>query len=116
METYYITTEVVNEPSGAGMIFLLAITGVVLLYLVFRRFRNKRADTSDSKAELPAIPCNVMAATKELAAIAAVIHLYKSELRDEEITIMTINKIARAYSPWSSKLHFQNQYFNLRRR
>lgn len=55
-------------------------------------------------------------ATEEIAAIAAVIHLYKSELHDEENTILTINKVARAYSPWSAKHQFLNQYFNLRRR
>ncbi|MCL2417349.1 MAG: hypothetical protein FWD02_05385 [Bacteroidales bacterium] len=108
METY------VNEPTGAGMILLLSLTGVVILYLLFRRYRSKLPNAK--RDEAPAIPRNVMAATEELAAIAAVIHLYQGELRDEENTIMTINKIARAYSPWSSKIHFQNQYFNLRRR
>jgi len=113
METYVKFAS--SEPTGAGMIVLLSLVGVVILYLAFKRYRNKSIDAKNPSAK-PAIPNNVMAGTSELAAIAAVIHLHKSELHDEEITIMTINKIARAYSPWSSKHQFLNQYFNLRRR
>ncbi|MCL2414380.1 MAG: hypothetical protein FWC94_03915 [Bacteroidales bacterium] len=113
METYVKFAG--SEPTGAGMILLLSLAGAVILYLAFKRYRNKSIDVKNHSAK-PAIPSNVMAGTPELAAIAAVIHLYKNELHDEEITIMTINKIARAYSPWSAKHQFLNQYFNLRRR
>ncbi|MFN3555038.1 MAG: OadG family protein [Bacteroidales bacterium] len=39
------------------------------------------------------------------AAIAAAIHLYRSELHDYENTVLTINKVSRTYSPWSSKIY-----------
>lgn len=39
------------------------------------------------------------------AAIAAAIFLYKSELHDYENTILTIKKVSRTYSPWSSKIY-----------
>jgi len=39
------------------------------------------------------------------AAIAMAIYLYNSELHDEESNVITINKVSRVYSPWSSKLH-----------
>ncbi|MBP3253045.1 MAG: OadG family protein [Bacteroidales bacterium] len=45
-----------------------------------------------------------------LAAIAAAIHCYNDELHDEEPTILTIVKVERRYSPWSSKLHNMNVY------
>jgi len=112
--------------SYAGMILLLSLVTIVVAYFAFKRYKHKFVDVKnrlrakqivdDFEAELSAIPTNVMAGSHELAAIATVLHLYSAELHDEEITIMTINKIARAYSPWSSKLYFQNQYFNLRRR
>jgi len=118
--------EVASQSTGEGMILILSLTGALFLYLAFKRYRNKLIDVKnrhrakqivqDFETELSSIPSNVMAGTQEFAAIAAVIHMYQSELHDEEITIMTINKIARTYSPWSSKFHFQNQYFNLRRR
>ncbi|UZR92854.1 OadG family protein [Chondrinema litorale] len=39
------------------------------------------------------------------AAIATALHLYFDELHDEEITKLTINKVSRNYSPWSSKIY-----------
>lgn len=39
------------------------------------------------------------------AAIAAAIHLYMEELHDEENMVITIGKIAKSYSPWSSKIY-----------
>jgi len=116
----------VSEQSYAGMILLLSLTGLIILYLVFKRYRNqifavrnrRRAKkiVQEIETELSSIPSNILGGSDEFAAIAAVIHMYHNELHDEEVAIMTINKIARAYSPWSSKLYFMNQYFNIRRR
>lgn len=46
----------------------------------------------------------------QYAAIAAAIYMYEGELHDEENTVLTINKVAKVYSPWSSKLYNMNQY------
>lgn len=40
----------------------------------------------------------------EAAAIAMALHLYFNELHDEESMRITIRKIPKAYSPWSSKI------------
>ena len=39
------------------------------------------------------------------AAIITALKLYKSNLHDQESEMITIHRIARAYSPWSSKIH-----------
>jgi len=39
------------------------------------------------------------------AAIATAIHLYMEELHDEENMVITIGKMAKSYSPWSSKIY-----------
>jgi len=39
------------------------------------------------------------------AAISAALFLYLGDLHDEENTIMTIKKVSRTYSPWSSKIY-----------
>jgi glutaconyl-CoA/methylmalonyl-CoA decarboxylase subunit delta len=39
------------------------------------------------------------------AAIALALHLYMSELHDMESNVMTIEKVSRRYSPWSSKIY-----------
>lgn len=44
------------------------------------------------------------------AAIAAAVHLYYSEMHDEESNIITIKNMSKKYSPWSSKIYgVQNQ-------
>lgn len=43
------------------------------------------------------------------AAISLALHLYFSELHDEESNIVTIKKVRKAYSPWSSKIYSVNQ-------
>ena len=39
------------------------------------------------------------------AAIITALKLYKSNLHDQESEMITISRIARAYSPWNSKIH-----------
>ena len=43
------------------------------------------------------------------AAISLALHLYFNELHDEESDIVTIKKIRKAYSPWSSKIYGTTQ-------
>lgn len=42
------------------------------------------------------------------AAIAMTLYLYSTELHDAENTVLTINKVSRTYSPWSSKIYGLN--------
>jgi hypothetical protein len=42
---------------------------------------------------------------EETAAISAALFLYVGGLHDEENTVLTIQKISRRYSPWSSKIY-----------
>lgn len=44
------------------------------------------------------------------AAISAAIYMYNAELHDEESTVLTINKVSRIYSPWSSKINNMNVF------
>jgi len=39
------------------------------------------------------------------AAISLALHMYFNELHDEESHIVTIKKVRKAYSPWSSKIY-----------
>ena len=39
------------------------------------------------------------------AAIITALKIYKSNLHDQESEMLTIHRITRAYSPWSSKIH-----------
>ena len=39
------------------------------------------------------------------AAIVMTLYLYQNELHDIENTVLTIKKVSRTYSPWSSKIY-----------
>ncbi|MBQ3950362.1 MAG: hypothetical protein II661_07810, partial [Bacteroidales bacterium] len=50
------------------------------------------------------------------AAIAAAIYLYDEEMHDEENTVITIQKVERAWTPWNAKFYNMNHYFNNNKR
>jgi glutaconyl-CoA/methylmalonyl-CoA decarboxylase subunit delta len=43
------------------------------------------------------------------AAIALAMHMYKAELHDKESFTLTLKKVSRIYSPWSSKIYTLRQ-------
>lgn len=76
-----------------------------------RKRREKRAKAEAQAAnggseelEESAIPGEVN------AAIAAALHMYFNEMHDEESTVLTIDKVSRRYSPWSSKIYSVMNY------
>jgi glutaconyl-CoA/methylmalonyl-CoA decarboxylase subunit delta len=54
--------------------------------------------------------CGEFITGQENAAIAVAIHLYFSQLHDEESTRMTIKKVKKDYSPWSSRVYSINTF------
>ncbi len=44
------------------------------------------------------------------AAISMALHMFFNELHDEESNVMTIKKVNKRYSPWSSKIYGLNTY------
>lgn len=68
-----------------------------LLHMSIRARLRKMGEIVNHKEELT-IPGDVS------AAIAMALHMYFSELHDEESTKLTIRKIPKSYSPWSSKI------------
>jgi len=49
------------------------------------------------------------------AAISMAIYLYFNELHDEESHTMTIKRVSKRYSPWSSKVYNLNPYSRITR-
>jgi len=105
------------DPLGIGMTFVgmaVVFLSLLLLYMLFYNitkalnYRIKLAQRKKGK-EVEA------KSDKELsgevnAAISLALHLYMSELHDRESAILTISKVARTYSPWSSKIYGLRQY------
>ena len=95
--------------------YIIVFSALVILYFVFSnipkllRFSFKitfsRKNKEDYTDEFPEFLTG-----QENAAIATAIYLYFSQLHDEESTKMTIKKIKKDYSPWSSKVHNINSF------
>lgn len=108
------------DPNG----FMMTITAVVVVFTVLAllsgffiwlgRFmvRLARKKSAESKGEEVAAAIadktnrGVMYHNAEVvAAIGLAMKLYQEELHDRESTVITINKVNKFYSPWSSKLY-----------
>jgi hypothetical protein len=61
--------------------------------------KTKTASISKDKVEIP---------TTDIVAIAMALHLYYDEVHDDESNVITIKRIERRYSPWSSKIYGTN--------
>ncbi len=102
---------------GMGIVFTI----LILIYLVFSNtpklftqsfrqslknvFKKKRIEEVQAAGLAPE-PEPEPDLTGEInAAIAAAVHLYRSELHDFEDTVITMKKVSRIYSPWSSKIY-----------
>ena len=84
---------------------------LILLYIVFKqigKYNIKKSRERSSVANAQSGKPQVANVSAEIyAAIATAIHAYSqdSEAHDIENTILTINKVTRNYSPWSSKIY-----------
>lgn len=115
----------VKDPHGIGLTVIAMVVvffALMILYLIFKQLGasmmarlKKKEGKQEEKTGIPASTASGDTHGAVYAAIAAAIYLYDEELHDEEATVLTINKVSRAYSPWSSKIHGLNTYFNNKR-
>ena len=89
--------------------FLMVFTVLVLLIFVMKGMgwfytREHKAKVAASAAT-PHAHDHAISDQELAAAIITALKLYKSNLHDQESEMLTIHRITRAYSPWSSKIH-----------
>ena len=119
-----------HDPSGVVMtVTAVAVvyTSLLSLWLIFALIGKLMVRLSNRKKEAPAaakpaaegktpavVPAGSEGASgisgEELAAIAMAVYRYQRDLHDIESTVLTINKVAKAYSPWSSKIYGLRQF------
>jgi hypothetical protein len=99
------------DPSGIGMTFIamfVVFTSLALMYGMFsltgNYFKRSLAKSKAVSAEGHK-PADDHLSGEVSAAIAMALHLFQSEMHDEENTVLTIKKVSRTYSPWSSKIY-----------
>ncbi len=64
---------------------------------------NKTANTTTN---------NSYVSGEQMAAASAAVYLFLEEAHDQENAIVTINSVAKNYSPWSSKIYVTHQFNN----
>ncbi len=102
------------DPYGIGMTMIamfVVFSALAILYIIYKnigRFFIRK--TAASKMDQAPVISGKREKEEEMsgevnAAIAMALYLYQSELHDEENTVLTIKKVSRNYSPWSSKIY-----------
>jgi Na+-transporting methylmalonyl-CoA/oxaloacetate decarboxylase gamma subunit len=88
--------------------------GLILLYICFRLIGQAAISLRRRNAmEAKDITCEVEAKEKKLgeapgeviAAISLAMHEMQNDVHDVEDTVLTITRVKRSYSPWSSKIY-----------
>jgi Na+-transporting methylmalonyl-CoA/oxaloacetate decarboxylase gamma subunit len=85
-----------------GILVIVFLRLPKLINMKFQRKEPKKKDPHCKEDNTCHIEGNVT------AAISMALHLYFSDLHDEESNIVTIKKVRKAYSPWSSKIYGVN--------
>ncbi|MBD3410717.1 MAG: hypothetical protein GF419_10990 [Ignavibacteriales bacterium] len=105
-----------NSLVVAAIGYVIVFLSLLLIYATFataakvflkraairRRLFAKPGESHEEKAE--------PTSGEVFAAIATALHLYHSETHDFESAVLTINKVSKRYSPWSSKLYGMRQH------
>lgn len=107
-----------NDPWGIGMtITAMAVVflGLLILYLVFKQIGNAAIRASKRNAQKAAGAGVTVSDTAGVesgeifAAIATAMYEMSDDNHDIENTVLTIRKVQRSYSPWSSKIYTLRQ-------
>ena len=94
----------------AGIGFALVFLVLVLLIFIMKGMgwaftRQKKAAKAATGVAVADDDHEAITDQEIAAAIITALKLYKSNLHDRESEMLTIHRITRAYSPWSSKIH-----------
>lgn len=100
-----------NDPEGFGMtITAMAVVfiGLIMLYLCFKGVGNMAKSASKRRAQKAGSEVageEGEVSGEVLAAISAAFYELDEDVHDYEKTVLTIQKVKRNYSPWSSKIY-----------
>lgn len=108
------------DPSGIGLAviaMMVVFTVLIFIYLAFKYVAKfymaqsaRKAEKAERKASKTIAVSNINDLSAETtAAIAMAIHMYYNQQHDMESLKLTIQKVSRMYSPWSSKIYSLRQ-------
>jgi hypothetical protein len=85
--------------SALALIYFFFKVAVPAFFRTFARLKSFRLASGILPVKSNEIPADVT------AAVALTIYMQFSETHDEESNVITIKRVSRIYSPWSSKLY-----------
>lgn len=98
--------------------YVIVFSALVLLFFVYNllpkfiNFNVRRQLRKEGKCD----DCEVMHIEGDVsAAISMALYLHLSEAHDEESDVITIKRISKQYTPWSSKIYSTNPFFRLKK-
>lgn len=104
-----------SDPSGIVMALTamaVVFSALILIFAVFKLFGKIMVSRTNKKeAVSKGVPKEETKAKttsytgEEIAAISLALKLFQEDLHVNEATVITINRVGRMYSPWSSKLY-----------
>lgn len=115
-----ITFDINNIIANNGIVisivgYVVVFAALVVLYFAFANItrvlllrQKMRLKSSGDKRELTSDELSVSGEIN--AAIGLALYLHFSEIHDYESTVLTIKKVQKAYSPWSSKIYGLREY------
>jgi hypothetical protein len=88
------------------LIFIWGTIGLFVVLFVYFLYKTDKLIAHKVQVPVDSKQTNIgQVSDEEAAAIAMAIHLYKAELHDKESLTITLKKVSRIYSPWSSKIY-----------
>jgi Na+-transporting methylmalonyl-CoA/oxaloacetate decarboxylase gamma subunit len=97
---------------GVALI-IIAIALLVIAYVLINLSRKintmqvvPQANPIKSEKNISVVRTNTQSNPDEVhAVIALALHFYENDLHDTQNAVLTINRVAKFYSPWSSKIY-----------
>ena len=96
---------------GFGVVFIVLVLLIYIMRGMGWAFTRQKKAEKVAKAAAAGVTLSeddhheAITDQEITAAIITALKLYKSNLHDQESEMLTIHRITRAYSPWSSKIH-----------
>jgi len=103
-----------NDPDGVILTIIamgVVFAGLILIYLFFHNFGKQFNKFSERKQLIKegkveeAEKIEIIQSAEVNAAIGLALYLYQNQIHDMESFRVTIDKVTRNYSPWSSKIY-----------
>lgn len=114
-----------SDPVGVGLTVVAIVVvffALVCICFIMKGYGAAIMKVQDRKSKKTAPKGEAVVATSSkdvagevYAAIAAAIYAYDEDMHDEEDTVITIQKVERAWTPWNAKFYNMNQYFSNRK-